>query len=133
MHVLDGDVRNVVHSLIAGSVIGLGAGLAGALIGGLPDTPPGIGLQWMSFAIARAWLAARRQLPLRLLRFLEDAYARGVLRQAGAVYQFRHARVREHLATNVYAKVHPTNPTPEPPQNVDQTDRNPVPGSLQSP
>lgn len=32
------------------------------------------------------------------MRFLEDAHRRGVLRQSGATYQFRHARVREHLA-----------------------------------
>ena len=30
-------------------------------------------------------------------RELEDAYQRGVLRQAGAVYQFRHARLQDHL------------------------------------
>jgi hypothetical protein len=29
---------------------------------------------------------------------VEDAYRRGVLRQAGAVYQFRHIRLQHHLA-----------------------------------
>ena len=43
-------------------------------------------------------LAARRKLPWRLLRFLEDAHRRGVLRQQGATYQFRHARLHERLA-----------------------------------
>jgi hypothetical protein len=33
-----------------------------------------------------------------LLTFLEDAYRRGVLRQSGAVYQFRHSLLQEHLA-----------------------------------
>jgi hypothetical protein len=30
---------------------------------------------------------------------LGDAYHRGVLRQTGATYQFRHARLQEYLAT----------------------------------
>jgi hypothetical protein len=29
--------------------------------------------------------------------FLDDACRRGVLRQVGAVYQFRHARLQAHL------------------------------------
>lgn len=85
--------------LAAGLAIGGGAALAGAIFAGFPPgTMPGAGLQWVPFTIARIWLAAGRRTPLRLLRFLEDAHARGVLRQAGAVYQFRHARLREHLA-----------------------------------
>jgi hypothetical protein len=32
------------------------------------------------------------------MTFLGDAHRRGVLRQAGAVYQFRHARLQDHLA-----------------------------------
>jgi hypothetical protein len=32
------------------------------------------------------------------MRFLADAHQRGVLRQAGAVYQFRHAELQRHLA-----------------------------------
>jgi hypothetical protein len=31
--------------------------------------------------------------------FLNDAYKRGVLRQAGAVYQFRHIELQHRLAT----------------------------------
>jgi hypothetical protein len=33
-----------------------------------------------------------------LNRFLEDAHRRGVLRQAGALYQFRHASLHDRLA-----------------------------------
>ncbi|UJW32589.1 hypothetical protein L3Q67_02015 [Saccharothrix sp. AJ9571] len=36
--------------------------------------------------------------PLRMIRFLEDASARGVLRTVGPVYQFRHARLQDRLA-----------------------------------
>jgi hypothetical protein len=32
------------------------------------------------------------------MTFLDDAYRRGVLRQGGAAYQFRHARLQDHLA-----------------------------------
>lgn len=53
---------------------------------------------WPSFVVTRALLAARGQVPYGLIRFLDDAYHRGVLRQAGAVYQFRHVRLQQHLA-----------------------------------
>jgi NACHT domain len=51
-----------------------------------------------TFLIARLWLAARRELPWSLMTFLEDAHRRGVLRQQGAVFQFRHGTLQEHLA-----------------------------------
>ncbi len=54
--------------------------------------------RWPSFALARFVLAVTRRLPWRLLYFLEDAHRRGVLRQVGAVYQFRHERLQSHLA-----------------------------------
>jgi hypothetical protein len=38
------------------------------------------------------------RLPWALTAFLDDASRRGVLRQVGAVYQFRHARLQAHLA-----------------------------------
>jgi hypothetical protein len=43
-------------------------------------------------------LAARGQQPWRIMTFLDDARERGLLRQSGAVYQFRHAMLCEHLA-----------------------------------
>jgi hypothetical protein len=33
------------------------------------------------------------------MRFLADAHQRGILRQAGAVYQFRHIELQHRLAT----------------------------------
>ncbi len=53
---------------------------------------------WGRFALARAHLAATGKLPWRLMAFLREAHRRGVLRQAGPVYQFRHARLRDRLA-----------------------------------
>ncbi|MER7113676.1 helix-turn-helix domain-containing protein [Saccharomonospora azurea] len=52
--------------------------------------------QWVVFA--RFWLPLTGRLPWAVAAFLDDAYRRGVLRQAGAVYQFRHARLHDHLA-----------------------------------
>jgi len=94
-------------------------GLAGAIAGGQvfpAATDPvlpfvtglcfggGIGLAvlatraWGNYFIHHLWLAATGRLPWRLMHFLDDAHRRGVLRQAGGVYQFRHARVQERLA-----------------------------------
>jgi hypothetical protein len=48
--------------------------------------------------LARTQLAMRRRLPWSLMDFLADAHQRGVLRQAGAVYQFRHIDLQHRLA-----------------------------------
>jgi hypothetical protein len=53
---------------------------------------------WGSFCLLQIWLALRGHLPWRVMRFLDDAHRRGVLRQSGAVYQFRHARLQDQLA-----------------------------------
>ncbi|MFJ1707462.1 hypothetical protein [Kitasatospora sp. NPDC088346] len=56
--------------------------------------------QWV--VLARIWLPLTGRLPWALNAFLDDAYARDVLRRAGAVHQFRHARLQHHL-TRTYA------------------------------
>ncbi|MEU5852323.1 NACHT domain-containing protein [Saccharopolyspora shandongensis] len=53
---------------------------------------------WMSSWTPRLWWALRGRLPWRLMAFLDDGHRRGVFRQVGAVYQFRHARLQDHLA-----------------------------------
>jgi hypothetical protein len=55
---------------------------------------------WTGYVEGRLTLALRGRLPWRTMPFLEDAHRRGVLRQVGAVYQFRHIRLRDHLATS---------------------------------
>jgi hypothetical protein len=40
-------------------------------------------------------------LPWRLMAFLADAHRRGVLRQVGSVYQFRHIELQRRLTNNV--------------------------------
>ncbi|MFJ7911174.1 NACHT domain-containing protein [Kitasatospora sp. NPDC096204] len=52
--------------------------------------------QWT--VLARTWLPLTGRLPLAAMTFLDDAHERGVLRKVGAVYQFRHARLRQHFA-----------------------------------
>jgi hypothetical protein len=105
-------------SLVMGLAIGLGPGLAAGfgfrLLAGLGlGAAVGIGLvavlvvgpmfvllvtAWGWFVLARGWLSLRGRLPPQLMAFLGDAHRRGVLRQEGAVYQFRHARLQDHLA-----------------------------------
>lgn len=53
---------------------------------------------WGRWRTARLWCAATGKLPWRLMAFLDDAHSRGVLRQTGAVYQFRHLKLQERLA-----------------------------------
>jgi hypothetical protein len=95
------DRTNVFASLAVWPMIGLVFGLLGKPVIGLV-----IGLAlasalvsaWGRLGLARLWLAARRHTPLRLIAFLEDAHERGVLRQAGAVWEFRHANLQRYLA-----------------------------------
>jgi hypothetical protein len=79
---------------------GPGWGLvAGLTAGGICGFLVGLTYSWM-WATALTFIQLRRSGngPLRLLRFLEDARAQDVLRTAGSVYQFRHARLQDRLA-----------------------------------
>ncbi|GAB3573137.1 NACHT domain-containing protein [Amycolatopsis endophytica] len=72
---------------------GFDAAIGGGLAYGLAMTAWG---RWVVFA--RIWLPLTGRLPWAVSEFLDDAYRRGVLRRAGAVYQFRHARLHDHLS-----------------------------------
>jgi hypothetical protein len=55
---------------------------------------------WGRYLVSRCWLAVTGQLPWRLMAFLHDAHtSRGVLRQVGAVYQFRHLDLQRRIAS----------------------------------
>ncbi|MFD9692429.1 NACHT domain-containing protein [Kitasatospora sp. NPDC059088] len=54
--------------------------------------------RWGRWSATRLVLAWRRRLPRDVLGFLEEGRRLGVLRRVGAVYQFRHAVLRERLA-----------------------------------
>ncbi len=66
----------------------------------LPVAAFASGSSWLTFLAARAWLGLTGRLPWRLMAFLEDAHRRGVFRQTGTTYQFRHARLQDELATH---------------------------------
>ncbi|MFG3025017.1 hypothetical protein ACGFZQ_42090 [Streptomyces sp. NPDC048254] len=64
----------------------------------LPVSPLAIFLSsWCWLLITRLWLCTSGRLPWHLMAFLEEAHQRGVLRQTGAAYEFRHARLQEQL------------------------------------
>jgi single-strand DNA-binding protein len=102
-----GLAAGLVVGLTARPMIGLGAGLAVGLAFGFAFGLVLAILQtaWPSYMLTRGWLAFHHQLPWSLMSFLADAHQRGVLRQAGAVYQFRHIELQHRLATR------PSNPT----------------------
>jgi transcriptional regulator with XRE-family HTH domain len=79
--------------LPAGLVVGGVGGLSGALCYVLAFTAWG---QWL--VLSRVTLPLTGRLPWALLAFLDGAYQRGALRQAGAVYQFRHVRLQGQLS-----------------------------------
>ncbi|MFE5952569.1 NACHT domain-containing protein, partial [Streptomyces massasporeus] len=54
---------------------------------------------WIEYLVALIRLAVMRRVPWCFISFLADAHERrGVLRQVGAVYQFRHIDLQRHLA-----------------------------------
>ncbi|KUL22074.1 NACHT domain-containing protein [Streptomyces regalis] len=69
------------------------------------------GSAWWGFTATRIALALTGRLPWGFASFLEDAHRRGVLRQAGGVYEFRHARLQDRLAGG-------TAPQPAPPRRA---------------
>ncbi|MEU9749179.1 hypothetical protein [Streptomyces niveus] len=67
---------------------------------------------WTRFTLLRLTLSAKGQLPWNLAQFLDDARNRQLLRQSGGLYQFRHIRLQERLATQSLAQNR--TPTPNP-------------------
>ncbi|WP_026413775.1 NACHT domain-containing protein [Actinomadura oligospora] len=70
---------------------------------------------WGRFRVAHAWLTLRGRTPHDLMAFLEDARKRGVLRQSGGGYRFRHGALRDRLAERYTAETRrPPRPLTEP-------------------
>lgn len=91
--ILEVGARMSVASVVSdGLGTGLSAGLVAALAFGCYHAAS------PRFLIVSWWLALRGKTPWRLHGFLEDAHERGVLRQVGAAYQFRHEDLRQRLA-----------------------------------
>lgn len=87
-----GLANGLVAGLVAGLVTGLTGGLVYALGAGLVSSAT-----WPT-VLANAQLQRRGEAPARLLRFLDDARERQILRTVGPVYQFRDARLQDRLA-----------------------------------
>ncbi|MFD0344298.1 helix-turn-helix domain-containing protein [Streptomyces sp. NPDC127117] len=90
---LQGVLGTLNWRLSDGLAIGTVGGLGGACSYALSFTAWG---RWL--VLSRVWLPLTGKLPWDTVAFLDDAYRRGVLRQTGAVYQFRHIRLQHHLA-----------------------------------
>ncbi|MGW2843576.1 helix-turn-helix domain-containing protein [Streptomyces sp. NPDC001274] len=90
---LDGVLGPLYWPLADAVFIGAVGGLGGAFAYALSFTAWG---RWL--VLSRVWLPLTGRLPRDPMAFLDDAYRRGVLRQTGAVYQFRHIRLQHHLA-----------------------------------
>jgi hypothetical protein len=105
----------LVQSLLGGAASALTTGLVAAVVA-RPGTRGGVGLvaglgvgaavglvvlcnsAWGRWELSRAWLALTGHVPWSLMGFLEDGHARGILRQAGGVYEFRHTLLQQQLA-----------------------------------
>ena len=90
-----GHAARALFGIAAGPSIGASAGIAFAISFGFGLGM--VGTAWSRFQVSSMLLALRRRLPWRLMGFLEDAHAQGVLRQAGVVYQFRHLELQHRL------------------------------------
>jgi len=87
--------------LLLGAVLGMVFGVVFGVLGVAVVSAGELGkiqAAWPSYVLTRAWLALHQRLPWRLMSFLVDAHRQGVLRQAGAVYQFRHIELQHRLA-----------------------------------
>jgi len=82
--------------LMGGTISGLVVGLAGGLM---------YSQSW-SASLSFIQLAMRSNTPIDLMRFLEDARERNILRTVGSIYQFRHARLQDRLAGKMYRSAH---------------------------
>jgi hypothetical protein len=78
------------HDFVRYGLYGLGIGLTIWLAIALSHA-------WPQYLITVGWLAPGRKLPWRLAAFLNEAYGLQILRQRGGAYQFRHARLQDHL------------------------------------
>jgi hypothetical protein len=81
--------------LTAGIYTGTAFGIAGGVVFTLTFRLTGAS---STYLVALSVLYAQRRLPRRLMRFLDDAHRVGLLREAGPVYQFRHAKLQDRLA-----------------------------------
>lgn len=109
---------SIIVGVTAGAAFGIIYGLAlGPLIGAVAGVGATISVvltvsTWGVFNLARVWLAVFRKMPMGVMRFLREAYDRGVLRRTGGAYQFRHELLQEQLTQGASARGAPVAPPP---------------------
>ncbi|MER6132171.1 hypothetical protein [Streptomyces sp. NPDC001815] len=81
---VSGVLTGPVSGLVLGPAVGIAFGIGAHAWG-----------RWL--IVARFWLPLTGRLPWDVWDFLDDAHQRGVLRQAGATHEFRHARLQDNL------------------------------------
>ncbi len=92
---LFGLMLGLPYWFILWSLVGPGGAVAGLAVGLMLVLS---GSQVWPSSLAAAQLARRWHTPAQLMRFLDEARDRNVLRTVGPVYQFRHALLQDRLA-----------------------------------
>ncbi|MFI6999337.1 effector-associated domain EAD1-containing protein [Nocardia sp. NPDC050175] len=87
---------SVMLSFVIGNMAGIVGGVAVGLIFGTATNMWG---RW--FIFCRCFLPITGSLPWRIVGFLTDAHQRGVLRQVGPAYQFRHDLLRKRIVGEI--------------------------------
>ncbi|MFE2142880.1 hypothetical protein ACFXA3_14255 [Streptomyces sp. NPDC059456] len=85
---MDHSAKVVLVPVLSSLVLGTGFAFAALMTRAYPR-----------FLLMLVYLAFQGRLPLRFMAFLRDARNRGLLRQSGDAYQFRHARLQEYLVS----------------------------------
>jgi hypothetical protein len=85
----------ILHGKYQGAIF---AAAYGAAAGALAACFEILRRAWLWYEISRIWLTLNKVVPWQVMNFLADAHKRGVLRQIGAVYQFRHIELQRRLA-----------------------------------
>ncbi|MCS7482946.1 NACHT domain-containing protein [Umezawaea endophytica] len=98
-----GPVLGCAFGLVFASMAGFGGKLVavlvfGSVFGSVIGFTYGLGQASGQHLVTVVVLRARGRVPLRLLKFLDDTHRLGILRAAGPVYQFRHAKLQDRLA-----------------------------------
>ncbi|MFF7654208.1 NACHT domain-containing protein [Streptomyces sp. NPDC007983] len=119
---LNGDLQDVdpLDALGGSAVFGCGIGFWSGLVLGLAAALHRTA--WGDFTLSRLYLAARHggALPRHFMAFLADAHqVRGVLRQVGPVYQFRHIDLQRRLARHAEAPPPPAAPRTTRPEDAE--------------
>lgn len=102
--VLGGLAFGLRFGATSGVLAGLSVGLGTALLVGLTASLGATAATALGTAVllptvlSQSLLAIRHRTPWRMLRFLEDAQSRNLLRTVGPDYQFRHAKLQDRLA-----------------------------------